>query len=101
MTNKTNPGFLYGLVIDADTGEIINNADVIRKSEGLTVVMPFKGKMEISVYFATGEPGKYKIKTEAEEYTPYQMEIRITRSTQRRDIYLDPVDKPSPAVQKA
>jgi hypothetical protein len=99
MEDTTYTGYLYGLVIDANTGKIIENADVTSKSEELTVVMPFRGGEEgDGIYFATGEPGTHRIETVAANYKTSNVEIRITSSSQRRDMYLDPDAKQSSAV---
>jgi hypothetical protein len=102
MKNTNYAGYLYGLVIDANTGKIIKNADVTSKNEELTVVMPFKGEEEgDGIYFATGEPCTYRIETVAANYKTSNVKIRITRSSQRRDVYLDPDVEQSSAAQKA
>jgi hypothetical protein len=92
MENTTNKGYLYGFVIDANTGEIIEQADVKKLGDAaLDVVMPFKGEKEgDGIYFAIGEPDTYKIEIKAKHYKPNVVDIQITASAQRRDIYLYP-----------
>lgn len=88
--NTDEVGYVCGLILDSVSEKTILNADISSPSSALTIVEPFKEEKEgQGIYFATGDPGIYRINVSANGYQSVEIKIRILNTAQERHIYLD------------
>lgn len=89
MGNSNNEGSICGMIFDAETGELLENVEVICLTGPLDIMMPLE-KEGYGVYSASGKTGSYRIRFTAPSYHTNDAILRIAKTYQEQHIFLFP-----------